>query len=81
MTVNATMQTGATAAASCPKCGGLEISARCDGYVLYAVKGFDDERFPVLSNDPDLQTFDDRTYICGDCGYGNARAEAFLAES
>ena len=67
--------------ARCPKCGSEDVTARCDAYANYVLQGFDAEGFPVLSQEQDVQTFDERTYICEDCSYENSQVREFRLNS
>ena len=63
----------------CPNCGSEDVTVRCDAYALYTLTGFDSDCSPILSKEADVQTFDDRKYICDECGYENTDSEPFIA--
>jgi DNA-directed RNA polymerase subunit M/transcription elongation factor TFIIS len=69
------------ARARCPECGGEDVTVQCDAYANYTLWGFDAEGLPILLDEPDVQTFDDRTYVCDDCGHEDKTARRFLAAS
>lgn len=55
----------------CPKCGKHNVTIRVDAYADYALQGWDKDGEVVAKfGTPDsLSTFDDRVYMCAECGY------------
>ena len=62
----------------CPKCSSKDITVRCDAYANYTLLGFDQDGDPILSDEPDVQTFDDRNYVCDECDHESGNSEEFL---
>jgi endogenous inhibitor of DNA gyrase (YacG/DUF329 family) len=56
---------------TCPKCGKHEVIIRVDAYANYALQGWDkDGEIVAEFGEPDsFDTFDDRVYMCTECGH------------
>jgi len=62
----------------CPKCGSTEIVVRCDAYASYKLLGFDTKGDEFLATEADVQTFDDRVFICGSCNFEDTKSDVFF---
>lgn len=72
-------ESGSTAL-SCPRCGGNEIAQRRDAWEVRTLIGFDKDWEPILSEDSEVEAFDDAHFECDSCGFKSSHAIDFLAE-
>jgi DNA-directed RNA polymerase subunit M/transcription elongation factor TFIIS len=58
---------------TCPKCGSHSVLIRADAYANYPLRGWDAEGEIVAEFEEPVSvtTFDDRIYMCKECGYEN----------
>jgi hypothetical protein len=56
---------------TCPKCGKHSVLIRVDAYANYPMQGWDKDGEVVadFNESESITTFDDREYMCTDCGY------------
>lgn len=63
----------------CPKCGSHSVLIRVEAYANYALQGWNAEGEVIaeFEEPASVTTFDDRIYMCSECGYENNLNDAY----